>query len=143
MLRNIGGVIAGLLVGVVAMMLIAMLGGMLFPTDVRVDPSDSAQISAAFDASPTGAKLVIILSWFTAALAGGAVAKLISGERWAAWTVAALFALYVLASVFVLPMPAWMQVLAVAAPLIGGWIASHFGRRTAAADGEIAAHEEV
>ncbi len=66
-----------------------------------------------------------MLAWFGAALVGAAVAKLIAPRSWVAWTVTGLIALYVVANVFVLPMPGWMQALSVAAPLLGGLIANH------------------
>jgi hypothetical protein len=124
-MRAVLGIVAGVVAGFVAMVAIAAIGGLIFPSDARVDAIDANQLVAAFPALPMGAKVAIILSWFGGALAGAAVAKRVVGRAWAAWTLAALFALYVLFSVLVLPMPGWLQAVAVLAPLIGGVIGNH------------------
>jgi len=124
-MRAIAAIVAGLLAGGVAMVAVALLGGMLYPSSATVDAYKANQIIDVFTTLPMGAKAAIILSWFAGALVGSAVAKLIARAGWAAWTIAALFALYVLLSVFILPMPGWLQAVAVAAPLIGGLIANH------------------
>lgn len=125
MARIIGGLIVGLIAAIVAMLAIAFAGGQIYPMSGEVDAINPEQIGGAFAASPLGAKLSVILSWFGAAFVGAWVAKRISGLNWTAWAIAGLIALYVLVSIFVLPMPVWMQVTAVAAPLIGGLLASH------------------
>lgn len=125
MMRAVGAIIAGLIAGFVVMFLVAMIGGAVFPTPIRVDTSDPGQIIEAFAAVPLGAKMFVLFSWFAGAFTGGAVAKFISGERWCAWVVAGLFTLYVLSNVFILPMETWMQIVAVVAPVLGGWLAGH------------------
>jgi hypothetical protein len=125
MLRIVGGVLIGLLVGIIAMMLIALAGMLVFPSGAAMDPTDSQQIAAAFEGMPLGAQLYVLLSWAGGALLGAAVAKRIVGRPWAAWAIAGIFALYALLNTLILPMPGWLQALAVAAPLIGGLIANH------------------
>jgi hypothetical protein len=56
---------------------------------------------------------------------GATVAKLIARRGWAAWTLAGIFVVYVFISTLVLPMPGWLQAVAVLAPLIGGLLANH------------------
>jgi hypothetical protein len=62
------------------------------------------------------------------ALVGGMAAKGIAGRGWAAWTVAGFFAVYVLVTTMILPMPGWLQAIAVTAPLIGGLVGNHLVR---------------
>ena len=124
-MRAILGLLGGLVAGAVATGVFALIGGLLYPSDVGINPSRPQEIIAAFAGLPMGAKIAMILSWFAGALVGAAVAKLIVRQGWAAWTVAALFALYVLVTVLILPMPGWMQAVAIVAPLIGGLIANH------------------
>jgi hypothetical protein len=118
-------ILAGIAAGLFAVIAIALIGGMIFPSEGRIDGFDAEQIVALFPALPMGAKIAILLSWFGGALAGAAVAKRIAGRGWAAWTLAGIFVVYVLINVLVLPMPGWMQAIAALAPLLGGLIANH------------------
>ena len=124
-MRAVIAIVAGIVVGIVAVALIALVGGMLFPSQARIDNFNSEQLINAFSTVPTGAKVAILLSWFGGAFAGAVTAKRIAGSGWAAWTIAGIFAVYVVINVLILPMPGWLQVIAVAAPLIGGLIANH------------------
>ena len=124
-MRAVLGLVAGIVIGFAAMLVIATSGGLIFPSSARIDGFNAEQIVAAFPTLPMGAKIAIILSWFGGALVGAALAKKIVGRGWAAWTVAGLFALYVVLTVLVLPMPNWLQAIAVLAPLIGGLLANH------------------
>lgn len=124
-MRAVGGILAGVIAGGVAMVCVALVGGLLFPSAARVDGFDTQAALAVFPSLPTGAKIAVILSWLAAALVGGMVAKKIAGGAWAAWTVTGVYVAYVLLTVNILPMPAWLQAMAVAAPLFGGLIANH------------------
>jgi hypothetical protein len=124
-MRAVVAIVAGVLVGFAALLLIALVGGLVFPSSARIDGFDAEQLVAAFPTLAPGAKVAIVLSWFGGALAGAMVAKRISGQGWAAWTIAGIFALYVLITVMILPMTGWLQALAVLAPLLGGLIANH------------------
>jgi hypothetical protein len=135
-MRAVLAIIAGIAAGFAAMFVIAYLGGLIFPATTRIDAMTPEQVAAAFTALPMGAKIAIIVSWFGGALVGAGVAKKISGAGWAAWTVGGLFVLYVIVTVFILPMPGWLQVTAVLAPLIGALLGNHFvpARADATAD---------
>ena len=127
-MRGVLAIIIGILAGFVAIVAVAYVGGLLFPSTTRIEgfTSEAArQLRETFPALPLGAKLVLILSWFAGALAGAMVAKKVAGRGWAAWTVAGFFAVYVLVTTMILPMPGWLQAIAVAAPLIGGLIGNH------------------
>jgi len=123
-MRGLLAIVAGIVVGFCTMFVIAYVGGLIFPTSARVEMT-AEQVAAAFETLPMGAKIAIIASWFGGAMVGAAVAKKIAGAGWAAWTIGVLFALYVLVTVLILPMPGWLQVLAVLAPLIGTLLANH------------------
>jgi len=133
-MRAVIGLVVGLVVGFAALILIALAGGFLFPSPARIDNFNAEQLIELFPAIPVGAKVAIILSWFGGALIGAAAAKWIVGRGWAAWTITGFFAVYVLLNVMVLPMPGWMQAIAVAAPLIGGLLANHLVAERVVAD---------
>ena len=132
-MRAFGALVAGLVAGILVMMLSGFVGALIFPMGAQMDPYNAQQIQASFAGASLGAKFMVVLSWALGALAGAVVAKKLSGADWTTWTIAIIFALYVLASVFVLPMPGWLQVLAVALPLVGGYVATRHVRGRAAA----------
>ena len=134
-MRAFGGLVGGLVAGFLVMILVGFIGGLMFPMGAQMDATNAQQIQATFGAASLGAKFMVVLSWASGALAGAIVAKKVSGADWAAWAIAVVFALYVLASVFVLPMPGWLQALAVALPLVGGYIATRHVRARPAAGG--------
>jgi len=133
-MRAISGILAGLIAGFVATVLIGIVAlSATFTPPAGMDASDSRQVLEAFAAMPPGARLALMLAWFSGGLAGAAVAKLIARAGWAAWTVAGLVACYVVLNTMVLPLPGWMQALSIAAPLIGGLLANHLVKDAAPA----------
>jgi len=143
-MRAIVGVVVGLVVGFAVTILIGIvaIGAMgAAPSQSDVELSDTRRILEIFAEMPIGAKIGLMGAWFGGALSGAAIAKLIARRGWAAWTVAGLIAAYVVANVFILPMPGWMQALSVLAPLLGGLVANHLvaGRAPAAVTAEVPA----
>ena len=135
MLRIIGGIIAGIVAGFAAMLVVAMIGGLIFPSNAVVDPFKSDQLLSAADRLSLGAQLTLVASWFVSALAGAAVAKAIAGRSWAAWTVGGLFVLYVLLTVLILRMPGWLQAASIIAPIIGTFLGNHLVKERPARPG--------
>lgn len=133
-MRTLLGIIGGLVAGVAAIILVGIIGvGATLPLPAGVDPSNTSQVLEAFANAPVATQLAMMAAWFAGGLAGAWVGKLITRSGAAAWIVAALITAYVLANVFVLPLPGWMQVLWIAAPLIGGFIGNHLVRPAAPA----------
>jgi hypothetical protein len=124
-MRGVLAVIAGIVAGFAATIIIGLAAGMIVPRPARLDGFSGEQLVGAFPGLPMAAKIAILLSWLGGALVGAAVAKRIARKAWAAWTVTGFFTLYVLLTTFVLPMPPWLQVSAVLCPLVGGLIANH------------------
>ena len=124
-MRGVIAIVAGAVVGLLIMICLAVLGGLIFPGSAQVSAISAEQVAAAFPDLPAGAKAAIILAWFGGTLAGALVAKRIARRGWAAWTIGGIFAVYVLLNVLILPMPGWMQAVAILAPLLGGLIANH------------------
>lgn len=124
-MRAVLGIIVGIVVALAAMVAIAWVGGMFFPGPASIDASSAESMASVFPDLPAGAKAAILLSWFGSALVGAYAAKRIAGQSWAAWTIAGITAVFVLLNVLILPMPGWLQAVAVAAPLIGGLIGNH------------------
>jgi hypothetical protein len=132
-MRAILGIIAGLIASMVATVVVGSIGVIAtLRGPVNGDLTDANGVVEAFANMPLGPKLALMAGWFAGGLAGALVAKAIARRSWAGWIVAGLLALYVLANVLILPLPSWMQVLSIAAPLIGGLIGNHLIRDAAA-----------
>lgn len=127
MARIIGGLVAGLVAAFAAIWLVELIGHQFYPMP-PVDVTDRAALEALIASLPTGAMLFVAFAWFCGALVGGAVAARISHRRWAAWAIAAIVALAAILNVLMLPHPVWMQIAALVAPLLGGWLAGHAAR---------------
>lgn len=123
-MKAVLGIVAGLVTLFAAMMLVSFIGSQFIPAGA-VNTSSVEAIKETYSALSTEARLMVIASWFLGVLAGALVAKKIVGRPWAPWTIAGLFEVYLLLTVLVLPMPGWMQVAGLAAPLLAGLLANH------------------
>ena len=129
-MRGLLGVVAGIVAAILGIMAVGLVGGLFFSVEAPTDPMQNAEATAsALGGAPMATKIVLVLSWFAGGLAGAAAAKKIAGLSWPAWVVAGGLAL-LLASTFLIPLPVWMQIMAVTAPLLGGVVADMMiGRR--------------
>jgi len=133
-MRGVLGIIAGLIAGIVATILVGSIGVIAtLRGPLTADLSDANGVVETFVNLPLGPKIAMMLAWFAGGLAGALVAKAIARRSWAGWIVAILIALYVLLNMLILPLPSWMQVLSIVAPLIGGLIGNHLIREAPAA----------
>lgn len=131
------GVIAGLVAMFVTVIAVQMLGPLLHPAPVGLDPRDTAALSQWVAGAPVSVKLITVVAWLLAALGGGWAAMRLSGWAAAAWIVAGADLLMALANVLRFEQPLWMVVAAVVAPLVGGWLAIRLGSSPARADASI------
>ena len=129
MIRSILGVVLGIVAAVLTVMAVQAIGHQLYPYPADVDLNDPEAIARVFPTIPTAAKLFVVAAWFGGALVGAAVAKLITGRAWAAWTIAVLMAIAAVMNLFIIPHPVWMQFSAILAPLLGGLVANHLVKR--------------
>ena len=131
-MRALAGIAVGLVAGFVATILIGIVGiGLTYTPPAGMNAGNPALVMEAFASMPTASKIALMVAWFGGGLAGAAIAKLIARASWAAWTVTLLIGAYVVLNSIVLPLPAWMQALSIAAPLIGGLIGNHLVRERA------------
>ena len=112
------GLLAGIVAGALVMMLIGYVGTTLYPLHVPADPRDSQALIEGVKAAPVGAQISVLLAWFLGTFAGAAVAKWLTGAAWPGWTIAGVLAA-ILAFLFFIPLPIWLQTLAPMSPLLG------------------------
>ncbi|WP_129793381.1 hypothetical protein [Sphingosinicella sp. CPCC 101087] len=121
-MKSLAGLVAGLVAAVAAMIAVGFVGNLFVPLSDAPVPGETEAVTVALAAAPLGAQVTVLLAWFAAALAGAAAARFISRASWPGWTIAGLLAL-LLAGTFLVPLPIWMQTIAVLGPLAGGAIA--------------------
>lgn len=81
MLRNIGAVILGLVVGMVVNLVIVQINLLLFPLPEGVDPADYEALKAAMPSQPAVAWIGVIAAHLGQALVGGWVAARVGASR--------------------------------------------------------------
>ena len=124
LVRIAGAVIVGLVAAMLTVFVIEWLGHLLFPmsSDVELhDPEKTAQARAEI---PLAARLLVVLAWFAGALAGGFIADRIGRSASLAWVIAALLIVAGIVNILMIPQPVWMQIAAIASPLLGGLAAA-------------------
>lgn len=117
-MKGLIGLLAGIVAGALVMMLVGYVGTSLYPLHVPADPNDRQALIEGIRAAPAGAQIAVLLAWFLGTFAGAAVAKWLSGAAWPGWTIGGILAA-LLAFIFFIPLPIWMQTLAPMSPLLG------------------------
>ena len=129
MIRIILGILAGAVVAMALVVCLEMASHAMYPPPAGLDPFDKADQARLIAMMPLGAALAVVAAWTVGAFGGALTALLIARRAWAGWVIAGLIACGGLFTVLSIPHPLWMQVAAVAAPLIGGWLATVVGGR--------------
>jgi hypothetical protein len=134
-MRILMGVVAGVLVAFGCVFLVEMIGHSLYPPPAGLDMSNPADQARVMEAMPAAAKAMVLGAWFLGALAGAWVANRIAGRGLAGWIVALLVIAAGVATMVMIPHPAWMWAGGILLPLLGAWIAERMdtGRTAGAA----------
>ena len=136
-MKGLLALLAGIVVAALVMMLVGYVGTSLYPLHVTTDPNDRQALIEGLRTAPVGAQITVLLAWFLGTFAGAAVAKKMSGFAWPGWTIGGVLAA-LLAFIFFVPLPIWMQTLAPMAPLLGAAAADVWIRgRPAEAAGDV------
>ena len=117
-MKGLIGLLAGIVGGALVMMLVGYVGTSLYPLHVPADPRDSQALIEGLRTASVGAQVTVLLAWFLGTFTGAAIAKFLSGAAWPGWTIAGILAA-LLAFIFFVPLPIWMQTLAPMSPLLG------------------------
>lgn len=137
-MRNFLALLAGFVALVIGLMVVDLLSRSAFPIAIELNTNNPERLRAMFAALPFATKAILIVAWFIGPLAGALTARWIGTGRWPLWAIVGFSALCVAIMVAALPMPAVLQVAWVAAPLIAGLIAHHFGPVRRKADDQAA-----
>lgn len=133
-MRVVLGVLAGLVVAFLCVFAVEWVGHSLYPPPAGLDLEDPADQARLMQAMPAAAKAMVLLGWFAGALAGAWTANRVAdrsvGRRGVAgWIVALLVVAAGIATMLMIPHPAWMWAGGILLPLAGAWIAERIGTR--------------
>ncbi len=132
-MRIVLGVVAGIVVAFLCVFAVEYVGHGLYPPPAGLDASNPADQARLMDSMPAAAKAMVLAAWFVGALAGAWVANRIAGRSLAGWIVALLVIAAGVATMVMIPHPAWMWAGGILLPLAGAWIAERMGARRPAA----------
>jgi hypothetical protein len=127
------GVVAGIVVAFLCVFAVEWVAHGLYPPPAGLDSSNPADQARLIDAMPAAAKAMVLLVWFVGALAGAWTANRIAGRSLAGWIVALLVIAAGIATMVMIPHPAWMWAGGILLPLLAGWIADRLSARGPAA----------
>lgn len=117
-MKGLIGLLAGIVAAALVMMLVGYVGLSRYDLHVPADPNDRQALIEGIRTAPVGAQISVLLAWFLGTFAGAAVAKKLSGAAWPGWTIGGVLA-FLLAFIFFVPLPIWLQTLAPMSPLLG------------------------
>ena len=125
-MRKILGIIIGAVAALAIVALLSWVDDQLFPftVDISIDFADQATRAEVIADKTMPDKLLWIAPWLIASFGGAWLALRVSDWKWAGWIVSALILVIAVPGLFYLPQPLWMQVSAVALPILGGWLAA-------------------
>ena len=131
MLRDIGATLAGLAVSIGVIMAVQMIGHSIWPPPAGLDWNNGEVVRTYTSQLPFLALLFPIASYFLGALAGPFVACRIGTTRPLVFigVICLVLLASTIANLIQIPHPLWFAVLAVAAIIIGGWLALQLAGR--------------
>lgn len=131
LVRQVLGVIAGVIVGGLVVFVVELIGHSLFPPPAGTDLSDPEAVKRLISTLPTGALIMVLVGWLLGSFAGAWTANRIARTTIAGWIVAGLFVLLTAYNFTIIPHPAWMMAAGIAIPLAAAATASRAGTRRA------------
>ncbi len=123
--RAVLGGVGGLLAAVVVIAGVQALNFVLFPPPPGLDLEDPAVMATILDVLPTGALVMLELSYALGSVVGGAVAMRIASSWWPPIAVGVVLTLLDVANLMSLPHPWWLAALTlvtfVPGAVVGAW----------------------
>lgn len=124
MVRIVLGIVVGIAVSMGCIFVVEWLGHQIYPPPAGASMNTPEVVADYIATAPTMALMFPPLGWFTGAAIGGWAAQSITRKHWAGWVIAGLVLVGGIINLFLIPAPLWMQIAAVAAPLLGGLVAT-------------------
>ena len=135
MLRNAIALVVGLAVSFGVIMAVQAIGHSIWVPPANLDSNDAEVIRTYVSQLPFLALMFPIVSYFLGALGGPLVACAIGTARPLVFggVIGLVLLAATIATLIQIPHPAWFSVLAIAAVLVGAWLAMQLANRKRAA----------
>ena len=133
-MRKVIGVVIGLVVAVVSIDTAWRAAATWFPPAIPADADDAGTLARFVMAMPVAGQGIVAIGWLLAGLLGAYAALRVAQWRAAGWGVAACVVLTALWNLTQLVQPLWLEILSVAAPLAGAWLAERLYHRARPGD---------
>lgn len=127
MLRKALGALAGLVAGVLSIMLAQTISHKLYPPPPGFNPENREALEALMVTMPTGALLLVLFGYALGSLAGGFTAAKIGKHMIPALIVGGLLMLAGIANLAMLPHPTWFAVTNLLLFLPLAWVGGKLG----------------
>ena len=134
-MRQVLGVLAGVIAAFAAVMATQYLVGLVYPLP-NVNMYDKPVMDALFRSLPAAHFALILLTYVVGGFVGGYVGRAVARRDWAGWVAPALVTAAAALNVVTYPHPVWAQIGGIAAPLLGGWLAARLAPRRTEDDAE-------
>jgi hypothetical protein len=125
-MRLVLGIVAGIVVAFACVAGIEMIGHSAYPPPPGLDFNNPRDVDRLIGLMPTAALLFVAGAWFTGALAGALAANFIARRSLAGLIVALLVAAAGVATMVMIPHPAWMWAAGLGLPLLAALVAARF-----------------
>jgi len=125
MIRNALAAVIGLVIAIVTVLLVQRLGHTIYPPPPDLDTNNVAAMRTYISQLPLLALVFPIISYFLGALAGPFTASRIGTARplLFAGGIGLILLAFTIATLIHIPHPHWFSALAIAAILLGAWLA--------------------
>jgi len=125
-MRKVLGIIIGAAAALTIFAALSWIDDQFYPLslDFDIDFADQATRVGVIANRTMLDKLLWISPWLLASFGGAWLALRISDWKWGGWIVSALILVIAIGGILDLPHPLWMQVCAVALPILGSWLAA-------------------
>lgn len=130
-MRKVSAIVVGSIVALALAAAIERTGIWLYAGSVTRDVAapDPAALAVLLGTMPLPMKIVVVIGWLIAPLAGVWLCLRIGDWAIGGWIVTGLFVVAAIAGQVSVPHPVWMQGCAVILPVIGGWLAQRLHRK--------------
>jgi hypothetical protein len=133
MLRKLGGILLGAIVGYVIVSAIEMVNLMLFKPPAGLDFKDPAALKAYVASLPETAFILVIVAWMAGAFVGVLIATRVARWRVAGLIVGLLMIGATVSNFFRFPHPVWAIASAIIGLLAAIWLGVRVGEKKATA----------
>ncbi len=121
--RAIIGVTVGFLAAAMVVGILEAAGHVIYPPPPGIDLHTAEQLKSIIDKLPRGALIAVLFAWTAGSFTGGLVATLISNKRTLpAIIVGSLQLLCGIATMLIVPHPAWFVVTSVVILIPSAWL---------------------